>query len=110
MSIFTFISRRLPILNRRKKVIFPPVQPAGFIPSRVHRHKFISRRPQKFFFLQGRRHIIFPPVQPAGFVARPNRLRRVRPRRAYPRPHRVYPFSTPSVMVLQRVWRIYLHR
>lgn len=62
------------------------------------------------------RHVIFPPVKPAGFIPRQSRYllqMRVRRRKFWRQRPRRYSFpgaAAPNVMVLQRVWRVYLTR
>jgi len=79
--------------------------------------RFRSQRPLKRFF----RHKVLwfnmlPPVTPVGFIARPNKLRKVK-RKLFYWPgyhvrHKYYQFPGVAipVIVLQKVWRVYLRR
>jgi hypothetical protein len=115
VSVLTFISRRIRVLGRPRHIIFPPAKPAGFIAKRSRTIiRFRTSRPLLRFFRP--KHRIFPttaPPPPVGFIARPNKLIKVKRRKLYPRPHKVYLFpgaAGPGVITLQRVWRIYLRR
>jgi hypothetical protein len=81
MSILTFISRRLRVAGRARHITFVPLKPAGFITWHKSLLKFKSRRPLKWYFRAGYKRVyLFPGT------------------------------AIPQIMVLQKVWRVYLKR
>lgn len=119
MSVLTFISRKVRARIRPRKRLYAPPPPSNLSWRKFKAPKI--KRKRWPIALQKWRHLAYPPpapLPPVGFVPRQSRYllqMRVRRRKFWRRRPRTYTFPgtappVSNVMVLQRVWRVYLTR